>query len=74
MTDKDDRRTLIVLSAVRQHLDYARTLVHELVNSYEESVTTPAIASEQAVEMDIRHALTDLVTFANALNKMGGAL
>jgi hypothetical protein len=67
--------TAAVLAAAREHLDAARQLLHDLVNEVDQdTLAITAIAAEQAVEMDIRHAGRDLTTLSFYLPADGGAI
>jgi hypothetical protein len=70
----EDDRVTSVLRSVLEHLNYARTLLHDLANSDQENLTVPALAAEQAVEMDIRHAQRDMRTVMSNWPTMGGAV
>jgi hypothetical protein len=75
MAETESARVASVILAAREHLDYARTLLHDLVNSVDQNtLAVTAIAAEQAVEMDIRHAGRDLTTLGFYLPKDGGAV
>ena len=74
-TDTPGARAAAVIASAREHLDYAQRLLHSLVNSLDpEDLPVTAIAAEQAVEMDIRHAGRDLTTLGFYLPKDGGAV
>lgn len=64
-----------IVLAARVHLDAARQLLHDLVNNVDQAtLSVTAIAAEQAVEMDIRHAGRDLTTLGFYMPKDGGAV
>lgn len=66
-------RVAVVLRSIVEHLDYARHLAHDLVNSVDpNTLPITVIASEQAVEMDLRHAETDLADVRRYWPTAGG--
>lgn len=72
MADTNPDRAARVVAALLEHLEYARQLAHDLINSFPDAEVT-AIAAEQSVEMDLRHAVRDATLFAGYLPKDGGA-
>lgn len=72
-TTEEDDRGVRVVKAILEHIDYARRLAHDLINSYPNAPIT-ALASEQAAEMELRHAVLDVNLLAGYLPKDGGAV
>jgi hypothetical protein len=73
MIMESDRVSLVIKAAV-EHMEYARQLLHNLVNSDPDHLPVTALAAEQAVEMDLRHAITDTGTLSGYMPTMGGAV
>jgi hypothetical protein len=67
--DGESDRAVFVLRAALEHFEYGRKLIHDLINSYGDTASVGAIAAEQAIEMDLRHAVTDTAVFARNLPK-----
>jgi hypothetical protein len=67
-------RVSIVLKLAVQHMEYARQILHDLINSDPDHMPVTAIAAEQAVEMDLRHAVADTAVLTGYIPTMGGAV